>query len=160
VQALPFSAPNPPGHGARRASSWILIPGWRVKSLGTGCAYPRQLEQDVAVIAAQEAELLIRVCPGPRSTIRQTIRCPPPWRSPGGAPPGHFLRFKAHLSALIGLITAFCIAVFVTACLLRWPPPPGSMAWLTVFSYRLIILNLIFFTLTQQKGLFQILQDS
>jgi lactate permease len=72
------------------------------------------------------------------------------------------LRLKAHFSALVGLVTALLVAVLIY----HMPFKMASAAGLYGLAYGFlpigwIILNLIFlFRLTEQKGLFKILQDS
>jgi lactate permease len=73
-----------------------------------------------------------------------------------------FFHIKAHVAAVLGLISAFAIAVFVVGM-------PVEMAGMAAFfggAFSIvgicwIIVNLIFlYRLTQKTGLFQVLQDS
>jgi len=72
------------------------------------------------------------------------------------------LRLKAHVAAWIGLISALLVALFVY----RMPVPLAAAAALYGMAYGFlpigwIILNLMFlFRLTEEKGLFQVLQRS
>lgn len=72
------------------------------------------------------------------------------------------LRLKAHLSALVGLFAAMLVALLIY----RMPPGMALAAGGYGLAYGFlpigwIILNLIFlFRLTEQKGLFKVLQDS
>jgi len=73
-----------------------------------------------------------------------------------------FFHVKAHVAAVLGLIVAFVIAVFVAGMPLKM----ATMAAVFGGAFSLvgicwIIVNLIFlYRLTQKTGLFQVLQDS
>lgn len=73
-----------------------------------------------------------------------------------------FLRMKAHIAALLGLIASLAVAIFVFGM----PVPMAGMSALFGAAYGLmpigwIILNLIFlYQLTVDKGYFNILQNS
>jgi lactate permease len=73
-----------------------------------------------------------------------------------------FLRMKAHIAALLGLIASLAVAVLVFGM----PAPMAGMSALFGAAYGLmpigwIILNLIFlYQLTVEKGYFSILQNS
>ncbi|MEI7970068.1 MAG: L-lactate permease [Betaproteobacteria bacterium] len=73
-----------------------------------------------------------------------------------------FFHIKAHVAAVLGLIVAFVIAVFVAGMPLKM----ATMAAVFGGAFSLvgicwIIVNLIFlYRLTQKTGLFQVLQDS
>jgi lactate permease len=73
-----------------------------------------------------------------------------------------FLRMKAHIAALLGLIASLAVAIFVFGM----PLPMAGMSALFGAAYGLmpigwIILNLIFlYQLTVDKGYFNILQNS
>jgi lactate permease len=73
-----------------------------------------------------------------------------------------FLRMKAHIAALLGLIASLAVAIFVFGM----PAPMAGMSALFGAAYGLmpigwIILNLIFlYQLTVDKGYFSILQNS
>jgi lactate permease len=73
-----------------------------------------------------------------------------------------FFHIKAHVAAVLGLISAFAIAVFVVGMPLEMA---GMAAFFggafSVVGICWIIVNLIFlYRLTQKTGLFQVLQDS
>jgi len=73
-----------------------------------------------------------------------------------------FFHIKAHVAAVLGLISAFAIAVFVVGMPLKMA---GMAAFFggafSVVGICWIIVNLIFlYRLTQKTGLFQVLQDS
>lgn len=73
-----------------------------------------------------------------------------------------YLHVKAHWAAILGLVSALIVAIFV----FRMPPGKAGLTALYGAAYGLlpigwIILNVIFlYTLTAEKGLFDCLKDS
>ncbi len=73
-----------------------------------------------------------------------------------------FFHIKAHVAAILGLVSAFAIAVFLLGMPLKMAGTAAFFgASFAVVGIGWIIVNLIFlYRLTQKAGLFKVLQDS
>lgn len=73
-----------------------------------------------------------------------------------------FFHIKAHVAAILGLVSAFAIAVFLLGMPLKMAGAAAFFgASFAVVGIGWIIVNLIFlYRLTQKAGLFKVLQDS
>jgi len=73
-----------------------------------------------------------------------------------------FFHIKAHVAAILGLVSAFAIAIFLLGMPLKMAGTAALFgAAFAVVGISWIIVNLIFlYRLTQKAGLFKVLQDS